>query len=216
MSCESVLKVCRVNEIEKELIRLAQSGNKASFCELVRSYERRIFMLALYYCKNRHDAEDLSQEVWLKVYRSIKTFRGESSFYTWVRRITINTLLNHRRSAPYSFDPSANGREALSLSSQSVPEGGITVLTPDPEGSLHKKLMTERLFQSLEVLSPQQRVILFLKYQDGLTYGEIAESLGCSVGSAKKALFRAIVKLRNELGIQLSPVDRDDLSKTAS
>src|SRR6185295_4833960 len=64
---------------------------------LARRYERRIYSLALYYCRSTHDAEDLSQEAWLKAYRNIQNFRGEASFYTWLRQITINTFLNYKR-----------------------------------------------------------------------------------------------------------------------
>ena len=79
---------------ETELIRLAQSGDSDAFCRLARRYERRIYSLALYYCRSTHDAEDLSQEAWLKAYRNIQSFRGEASFYTWLRQITINAFLN--------------------------------------------------------------------------------------------------------------------------
>jgi len=82
---------------ESDLIQRARAGDAEAFCTLARAYERRLFVLALHYCRDRHDAEDLSQEVWLKAFRALKSFRGESSFYTWLRQITINTFLNHRR-----------------------------------------------------------------------------------------------------------------------
>ena len=84
---------------EDELVRQAQAGDKDAFCLLAQDYERRIFSLALYYSRERQDAEDLSQEVWLKAYAALSMFRFESSFYTWLRRITINAFLNHRRSS---------------------------------------------------------------------------------------------------------------------
>jgi RNA polymerase sigma-70 factor (ECF subfamily) len=74
---------------EAELIRRAKSGDREAFCLLAQSFERRLYALALYYVRDAHDAEDLSQEVWLKAYRAMNSFRGESSFYTWLRRIAI-------------------------------------------------------------------------------------------------------------------------------
>ena len=86
---------------EEELIRQAQRAESDAFCALAARYERRIHSLAFHYCRASEDAEDLSQEVWLRAYQAIGTFRGESSFYTWLRRITINCFLNHRRAKSF-------------------------------------------------------------------------------------------------------------------
>src|ERR1044072_7285730 len=83
---------------DTELIKRAQAQDLDAFCLLAERYARRIHLLASHYCQNTQDAEDLSQEVWLKAYQAVQTFRFDSSFYTWLRRITINTFLNHRRS----------------------------------------------------------------------------------------------------------------------
>src|ERR687894_1236197 len=82
---------------DSDLIRRAQAEDLDAFCRLAERYARRIHLLALHYCRNAQDAEDLSQEVWLKAYQALRTFRFDSSFYTWLRRITINAFLNHRR-----------------------------------------------------------------------------------------------------------------------
>ena len=80
---------------ENDLIRRAQADDANAFCSLAERYARRIYLLALHYCRNAQDAEDLSQEVWLKAYQALAGFRSDSSFYTWLRRITINAFLNH-------------------------------------------------------------------------------------------------------------------------
>src|ERR1041384_8871539 len=80
------------------LIKRAQAHDIDAFCRLAERYARRIHLLASHYCRNPQYAEDLSQEVWLKAYQALQTFRFDSSFYTWLRRITINAFLNHRRS----------------------------------------------------------------------------------------------------------------------
>src|ERR1044072_1380883 len=82
-----------------DLVRRAQAEDIDAFCLLAQRYARRIHLLAAHYCRNTQDAEDLSQEVWLKACQAVATFRFDSSFYTWLRRITINSFLNHRRSS---------------------------------------------------------------------------------------------------------------------
>ncbi|HYY96838.1 MAG TPA: sigma-70 family RNA polymerase sigma factor, partial [Pyrinomonadaceae bacterium] len=99
---------------EDELIRRAQTGDLEAFCRLAREYERRVYTLALHYCRDPADAEDLSQEVWLKVFKSLGGFRSESSFHTWLRRITVNTFLNHRRAMQLTRE---DGRAAIRLES---------------------------------------------------------------------------------------------------
>ncbi len=176
---------------ENELIRLAQSGDGEAFCQLARRYERRIFSLALHYCRSAPDAEDLSQEAWLKAYRSLQSFRGESSFYTWIRQITINTFLNYKRRTKMldkEFIPT-DAEELESRHARSVEE------------SLNDKILVERVMQALGELTSQQRLIFLLKHREGMTYDEIAASLGCSAGTVKKSLFRAVLKLRERLGI---------------
>lgn len=176
---------------ENELIRLAQSGDGEAFCQLARRYERRIFSLALHYCRSAHDAEDLSQEAWLKAYRSLRSFRGESSFYTWVRQITINTFLNYKR-------------RAKMLDKEVIPTDAEGLEHPHArsvEESLNDKILVEKVMQALGELTSQQRLIFLLKHREGMTYDEIAASLGCSAGTVKKSLFRAVLKLRERLGI---------------
>ena len=176
---------------ENELIRLAQSGDGEAFCQLARRYERRIFSLALPYCRSAHDAEDLSQEAWLKAYRSLRSFRGESSFYTWVRQITINTFLNYKR-------------RAKMLDKEVIPTDAEGLEHPHArsvEESLNDKILVEKVMQALGELTSQQRLIFLLKHREGMTYDEIAASLGCSAGTVKKSLFRAVLKLRERLGI---------------
>ena len=178
---------------ENELIRLAQSGDDDAFCQLARRYERRIFTLALHYCRSAHDAEDLSQEAWLKVYRSIQSFRGESSFYTWVRQITINTFLNYKRQTKM------HDKEVVSVDA----EGLESRQARSVEESMNDKILVEKMMQALGELTSQQRSIFLLKHREGMTYDEIAASIGCSSGTVKKALFRAVLKLRERLGISV-------------
>src|ERR687894_717390 len=88
---------------DDDLIKRAQAEDLDAFCRLAERYARRIHLLALHYCRNAQDAEDLSQEVWLKAYQALASFRSDSSFYTWLRRITINAFLNHQRSRSFRY-----------------------------------------------------------------------------------------------------------------
>ena len=90
-----------VTDNETDLIRRAQADDANAFCSLAERYARRIYLLAFHYCRNTQDAEDLSQEVWLRAYQALRGFRADSSFYTWLRRITINAFLNHQRSSSF-------------------------------------------------------------------------------------------------------------------
>ena len=178
---------------EDELIQRAQNGDREAFGVLLRSYQRRIYSLALHYTRNPMDAEDLSQEVWLKAYRSLSGFRGECGFYTWLRQITIHTLLNQQRASFWLFGKKSSTR--VSLDDVELPQS--------IEASLHDRLLIEQVRQVLETLTPRERLIFLLKHQEGMTYEEIADSCGVSVGTIKKALFRTVTKLRDQLGVKL-------------
>ena len=175
---------------EDELIRQAQAGEAEAFCLIAQAYERRIHSLALHYCRERQDAEDLSQEVWLKAYAALATFRFESSFYTWLRKITINCFLNHRRRSG-----SFHWHEQL-FENHTLKDNEANSL----EVTLQNQLVVEKVMQALSAVTPQQRLIFLLKHQEGMTYEEIASELGCSTGTVKKSVSRTITKLREMLG----------------
>ena len=187
---------------EEDLIRAAQAGDAEAFCLLAETYQRRVYSLALHYCRDSHDAEDLSQEVWLKAYRALPRFRAESSFYTWLRQIIINSFLNHRRAAEQQGrSPSASVSIETLIETNEL-DRCIRGPIRDAEGDIHDTILLQRVFAALGELTPQQRLIFLLKHREGMTYEEIARAFGCSTGTAKKALFRAIVKLRHLLGVE--------------
>jgi RNA polymerase sigma-70 factor, ECF subfamily len=184
-----------VSNIEDELIRRAQAADTEAFCLLAQGYERRIYLLAFHYCHNPQDAEDLSQDVWLKAYQALPTFRGESSFYTWLRRITINSFLNHQRAK--SFARHGQNIEVSSL--DLVSNAAVSSLSS--ERALHNRILLEKVRQALSELTTQQRLIFLLKHYEEMTYEEISEAVGCSTGTAKKSVSRAIAKLRTRLDV---------------
>ena len=183
---------------ENDLIRQAQAGETEAFCLLAQAHERRIFSLAFHYCRDHQDAEDLSQEVWLKAYAALASFRFESTFYTWLRKITINCFLNHRR---------RNSR-SIAQEEQLTDQNGLDVVAHDRharyatnlEVTLQNRLVVERVMQALADVSPQQRLVFLLKYEEGMTYEEISNALGCSTGAVKKSVSRTVTRLRETLG----------------
>lgn len=184
-----------MTNIEDELIKRAQSADTEAFCQLAARYERRIYSLALHYCHNPQDAEDLSQEVWLKAYQAIGSFRGESGFYTWIRRITINCFLNDKRAQLCR----GHGSDIK------VPVAGdnAPAIATSSESTLHNRILFERVMRALLQLTPQQRLIFLLKHHEGMTYEEIAREVGCSTGTAKKSVSRAVAKLRQHLNVDV-------------
>jgi RNA polymerase sigma-70 factor (ECF subfamily) len=184
------------SEHEGELIQRAQSGDLEAFCLLAERYERKIYSLAIRFCQNRQDAEDISQEVWLKAARALSAFRGESSFYTWLRRIAINSFLNEKRRTVFRWRGQSTEVELLCM--DDIDESRYTNAR-ESEAGLQRSILMERVARAMSELSAQQRLILILKHYEGMTYEEIASLVGCSCGAAKKSVNRSICKLRKIL-----------------
>jgi RNA polymerase sigma-70 factor, ECF subfamily len=199
----------RLSLSENQLIKSAQAGDRGAFSSLAQRYERRVYTLALYYTRERADAEDLAQEVWMKAYRALATFRGEASFYTWLRQITVNTFLNHRRGEQLRWNDHATPIEqgAGDLATEGDTNGWLEGKTHRVEEEYDQRILVEKVFQALGELTPQQRLIFLLKHREGMTYEEIAKTFNCSTGTVKKALFRAVTKLRQQLGVEPAPLE---------
>lgn len=179
---------------EFDLIRRAQANDVDAFCELAELYGRRIYLLAFHYCRNAQDAEDLSQEVWLKAFQALNTFRSESSFYTWLRRITINTFLNHQRSNSFIKQGQTTIVQLLEWTSDTTLQSRSV-----SEETIFNKVLLKNVIDALAELTPTQRLIFLLRHYEGMSYDEIANEMNCSTGTAKKAVWRALGKLRAKL-----------------
>ena len=187
---------------ENELIRRAQGGDLEAFCRLAREYERRVYALALHYCRRPEDAEDLSQEVWLKALRALRGFRFESSFHTWLRRIMVNAFLNRARSETVTRDDVKTRVRLDSLEELFEEQALARGLTDSgAEDGYHRRILAGRVMRALGELTEQQRLIFLLRHREGMTSREIADALGCSAGTVKKSLFRSVEKLRASLGV---------------
>ena len=186
-----------VSESDSDLIRRAQAEDIDAFCLLAERYARRIHLLASHYCRNLQDAEDLSQEVWLKVYQALGSFRFDSSFYTWLRRITINTFLNHRRASFFRRQGQTTAVQLVQIDSE-TPEKFFESQSSSPE-NIYNKLLFENVVSALAELTPSQRLSFLLRHYQGMSYEEIASAMNCSTGTVKKGVWRAIGKLRARL-----------------
>jgi RNA polymerase sigma-70 factor (ECF subfamily) len=185
---------------EDELIRRAQAGETDAFCLLAEAHERRIYSLAFHYCRDYQDAEDLSQDVWLKAYAAISTFRYESGFYTWLRKIMINCFLNHRRSKSFSRRGEIDSTPIEDYAVENEKPAAASM-----ETTLDNRLVVAKVRQALSEVTPQQRLIFLLKHEEGMTYEEISRALGCSTGTVKKSVSRTVTRLRQQLGVSDEP-----------
>lgn len=198
----------RLSLNENQLIKSAQAGDVEAFSQLALKFERRIYTLALHYTRDPSDAEDLSQEVWLKAFKALSTFRGESSFYTWLRQIMVNTFLNHRRAETLRFrEVGSNGFDDETTETGDELSFMLYARARKVEEDYERKILVEGVMQALGELTPQQRLIFLLKHREGMTYEEISKAFGCSTGTVKKSLFRAVAKLREQLGVSPAPLE---------
>jgi len=177
---------------EAELIARAQTGDVEAFCALAANHQRSLYLLALKYSGNHHDAEDLTQEVMLNAYKAIQQFRGMSSFHTWLARIMVNSFLNHKRksdqlAAPQRQYTTEEAFEATFYSRRTHHHS---------EGTVHSGLIMQQVLELLRSVPERQRLMFLMKHQEGMTCEEIARTMGTSVGTVKKTLFRVVDRLR--------------------
>ncbi|MGQ0732663.1 MAG: sigma-70 family RNA polymerase sigma factor [Acidobacteriota bacterium] len=181
---------------EATLIQRCTAGEQAACTELVASHERMVFQLALHLLGDPEEALDLSQEVFLRVFRTIHRFRGQSALKTWIYRIAINQARNRQRWWRRRH------RDAQVPLEQHVLEHGELRQPGDgdaPDRALARKELARCLWAALEALPFDQRTVVVLREIDGLSYDEIAESLDVAVGTVKSRLTRARQALRDEL-----------------
>jgi len=184
-----------VTKDESELIELCRSGDRAAFGDLVRAHEQRVYNLAYRLTNDPQDAEDVTQEAFLKAYRNIARFEGTSSFYTWIYRITVNAVVSRRRyravrpaTVPLS---SPNGGEHPTL----PPDAS----QPDPADEAHRADVRRVVEGAIARLDEDHRVLVVLRDIEGRDYQEIAEILDCPRGTVKSRLHRARRMLRDLL-----------------
>ena len=173
------------------LVKNCQKGDHRAFETLILKYQHRVFSLIYHLLRKRNIVEDVAQEVFLKVFKSIKSFRGTASFYTWLYRITVNTCLNYQKSARSS---------ELTLSCKEPhKEAFMAQRTKDPEEHIRDKESSQVIKEVIESLTVEQRMPIILRELEGLSYEEIAVVLECPVGTVRSKIFRARKVLQEKL-----------------
>jgi RNA polymerase sigma-70 factor, ECF subfamily len=184
-----------VGDREAALVQRCAAGDESASAELVADHQRIVVQLATNLLGDREEALDLSQEVFLRVFRTIHRFRGQSSLRTWIYRIAVNQARNRHR-----FWRRRHRADQISLDQHIEAHGDVfSGLGPTPERVLAQKELAERLRVALDRLPFDQRTAIVLREVDGLSYEEIAYSLGLAVGTVKSRLTRARQALRAEL-----------------
>lgn len=180
-----------VTDRDIHLVKRACSGEEAAFEKIVENNKKKIFYLAFDLTGSPQDAEDLSQEVFLKAFRSLKTFKGEASLSSWLYRITLNTFLDRKRKLSFRVE-----REYQSL------EEGIEIVDPiNPENHEESRQIQLHIETALEKLSPRERVVFVMRHYQDMPGKKVAKLLDISEGTVKSLLFRAIKKLQTQLSV---------------
>ena len=173
--------------LDEELVKRVQSGDKKAFDILVRKYQYKIAQLINRYIKDPHEALDVSQETFIKAYRALPSFRGESAFYTWLYRIAINTAKNYlsmRTRRPTDDEIDIEDEEQFE-------SGGRLRDYETPEGAALTEELAGVIQLALDELPEELRTAITLREFDGLSYDEIAQVMNCPVGTVRSRIFRA-------------------------
>ncbi len=187
-------------EIDQELVRRAQSGEKRAFELLVIKYQRKLARLLGRLVRDQAEVEDVTQEAFIKAYRALPSFRGDSAFYTWLYRIGINTAKNYlvtngRRpptSTAYSSEDAEGFDDADQLRDMNT-----------PENELASKQIAEIVSAAMDQLPEELRTAITLREIEGLSYEEIAEIMNCPIGTVRSRIFRAREAIAEKLRPQL-------------
>jgi len=175
-------------EIDQQLVERAQRGDKRAFELLVAKYQRKLARLLSRFVRDSAEVEDVTQEAFIKAYRALPSFRGDSAFYTWLYRIGINTAKNYLvamgRRAPTTT-------EFDSEDAENFDDGDQLRDVNTPENELLSKEIARTVNESMDALPEELRTAIVLREIDGLSYEEIATVMNCPIGTVRSRIFRA-------------------------
>ncbi len=186
-------------DIDQQLVERVQRGDKAAFDLLVVKYQRKIFRLLSRLIRDTAEIEDVAQEAFVKAYRALPNFRGDSAFYTWLYRIAINTaknyLVSQGRRAPTSTQADVEDAETFD-------DGDHLRDLNTPDSMLVTKQVAEAVNRAIDQLPEDLRTAIVLRELEGLSYEEISESMQCPIGTVRSRIFRA----REAIALELRPI----------
>lgn len=184
-----------LSPLESEIIKKCQQGDLEAFEKLILSYQKKVYTIAYRYVGRREEAEDLAQEAFIKVYRSLKTFRGDSSFSTWLYHVVTNVC-----------------RDALRKNSRKLEEDSLDCAVTTEKGEIRREIVDwsmspaflyeqkelgEFLQSLINQLSPEYKAVILMREIQDMSYEEIAQAMNCSLGTVKSRLSRARKTLRD-------------------
>ena len=185
---------------DKQLVERVQRGDKRAFDLLVLKYQHKIMSLISRYVKDSDEIQDVAQEAFIKAYRALPRFRGDSAFYTWMYRIAVNTAKNHlaaQRRRPMDVELDLQDPEQYDLHSK-LKE------TDTPEGLTLGKELQETVERAIAALPEDLRTAIILRELEGMSYEEIAQTMECPVGTVRSRIFRA----RDAIAKKVGPLTR--------
>ncbi len=174
-------------EVDQLLVERVQKGDKRAFDMLVLKYQHKIISLVSRYVSDHAEAMDVSQEAFIKAYRALKRFRGDSAFYTWLYRIAINTAKNHlvaQSRRPPQSDVDAGDAEQYQIDSRLKDRAS-------PEHELLREEIEQTIHDAIAELPEDLRVAITLREMEGMSYEEIATTMDCPIGTVRSRIFRA-------------------------
>lgn len=188
----------KAQQTDQQLVERVQAGDKRAFDLLVLKYQHKILAIISRYIRDSHEVHDVAQEAFIKAYRALKNFRGDSQFYTWLYRIAINTAKNHlvsRGRRPPSSDVEVEDAEYY---------GGSEALkdVDTPENNLFRDELQAVVNKAIRELPEDLRTAVTLRELEGLSYEDIADVMGCPVGTVRSRIFRA----REAIDKQVEPL----------
>ena len=187
------------SETDQQLVQRAQRGDLRAFDLLVLKYQGRIGALVSRYIADAGEVEDVTQEAFIKAYRALSKFRGDSAFYTWLYRIAANAAKNH-----LVAKGRRPGADATIEDAEAFEDGGLVSETGSPEAMAMGDELALVVEQALQSLPEELRAALTLRELEGLSYDDIAEVLGCPVGTVRSRIFRAREAIDERVRDQIS------------
>lgn len=181
--------------VDQKLVERVQKGDKKAFDLLVKKYQQKVLNLVLRYVKNPADAADVAQEAFIKAYRALATFRGDSAFYTWLYRIAVNSAKNHMTSSgrkPPGSDIEIDDAEIFD-------SGDALRENASPERVMLSEEIKSIIFATIEGLPDDLRMAINLRELEGMSYEEIATIMDCPVGTVRSRIFRAREAVDNKI-----------------
>ena len=187
------------SDTDQQLVQRAQRGDLRAFDLLVLKYQGRIAALVSRYVSDASEVEDVTQEAFIKAYRALGKFRGDSAFYTWLYRIAANAAKNH-----LVAKGRRPGADATIEDAEGFDEGGLLLESASPEALAMGGELAEVVESALNALPDELKAALMLREFDGLSYDDIADVLGCPVGTVRSRIFRAREAIDQRVKEQIS------------